>query len=355
MDPSTAVNWHIPRISISPAPPEEAAIEPYSPFSSTPITFSDEDAFRPRYLSPPPTLSTFSQMIRPLDDTRDAADLGQERSLTQLPDSGARRIAKTAGDLGKAIGYTNTQARRRAIFLSRVLAPPSPTATLTPKTPPDSPAIFHYTLPSPGLVSPLTHLEALGRNSTHGTISFGCKPWVEQVDFRSPRCNHTLEIDGKFRSLDAARDHKGTPSLDQISARICARVSTKPVASFPVFSSPPHIPACHELDLPVAVDELSIPIEPVKSHVATPIIKCSTNVDMPGLSKSKSTLDSRARRAYDMVVTLRRRTISTEQHLSELNGTSERSKKRHSAPADLLPFQERDGFKHPVLLLPGGF
>ena len=77
---------------------------------------------------------------------------------------------------------------------------------------------------------------------------------------------------------------------------------------------------------------------------------------MPGPSKFKSrTLDSRARKAYDMVVTLKRRTISTDQYLAELDGTNERLKKRHSAPADLLPFQKRDGFTHPVLLLPGGF
>lgn len=63
----------------------------------------------------------------------------------------------------------------------------------------------------------------------------------------------------------------------------------------------------------------------------------------------------RERRAQDMVSTLRRRTISTERRLIELDGISERSRKRNSAPAETSPLQQRDGFKHPVLLLPGSF
>ena len=120
MDPSTAVSLHIPHISISPAPPEEAVIEPYSPFSSTPITSSDEDAFRPRYLSPPPTLPTFSQIVRSLDDACDAADLGQERSQAQLPPPGASHVAPKAGDLRKQIAFkahANTQGMVNSFLL----------------------------------------------------------------------------------------------------------------------------------------------------------------------------------------------------------------------------------------------
>ena len=44
----------IPEISISPAPPQELIVEPYSPFSS--IKFQDNgDDFRPRLLTPPPS------------------------------------------------------------------------------------------------------------------------------------------------------------------------------------------------------------------------------------------------------------------------------------------------------------
>src|SRR2546421_296785 len=77
---------------------------------------------------------------------------------------------------------------RRALFLSKVQAPPSPTATMTPKTPPDSPAIFHYTLPSPGLVSPLAMFDNLNDNNDSAPHK-----WVEQVDFRLPSdCNNRL-------------------------------------------------------------------------------------------------------------------------------------------------------------------
>ena len=57
---------------------------------------------------------------------------------------------------------------RRQTFLARLLASPSssPTTLTTPVTPPDSPAEFHYTLPSPGLVSPLALFETLGINSS---------------------------------------------------------------------------------------------------------------------------------------------------------------------------------------------
>lgn len=56
------------------------------------------------------------------------------------------------------------EEQRRHTFLARLLASPSssPTTLTTPVTPPDSPAEFHFTLPSPGLVSPLALFETLG-------------------------------------------------------------------------------------------------------------------------------------------------------------------------------------------------
>ena len=73
---------------------------------------------------------------------------------------------------------------RRALFLSKIGAPPSPTATSLPKTPPDSPAIFHYSLPSPGLCSPLALFEKLGLDDQDPEERGVRKIWVEQVDFR---------------------------------------------------------------------------------------------------------------------------------------------------------------------------
>jgi hypothetical protein len=161
-------------------------------------------------------------------------------------------------------------ADRRALFLSKILAPPSPTATVTPKTPPDSPAIFHYTLPSPGLVSPLTLFETLGRNSMHGDLRYGCEPWVEQIDFRSSKYNNPIEGDDYHHHSFVVREHKGMPSLDQISARmntqghVQTQVSTKSTTRLPAFLTPS---VYHDLRLPVAVDQGKTSIEPSKSHV----------------------------------------------------------------------------------------
>jgi hypothetical protein len=163
-----------------------------------------------------------------------------------------------------------------------MFALPSPTAAVTPKTPPDSPAIFHYTLPSPGLVSPLTLLESLGRDSTDGTILHACKPWVEQVDFRSYR--NPLEADSENYPCDAVSDHRGMPSLDQISARMksdgrtCPSVSTKRATRLPAFLTSPHTPVFRDLSLAVDANHLRVSIEPSKSHVSVYTMKSSAQV-----------------------------------------------------------------------------
>lgn len=171
------------------------------------------------------------------------------------------------------------EIERRASFLSRVLAPPSPTATLTPKTPPDSPAIFHYTLPSPGLVSPLTLFERLGKGSTYGTLSHSCEPWVEEIDFRSLGYHNPRIIGDKSHSFDVARDHKGMPSLDQITARMncqgrfCTRDSenaTNRATRFPTFLTP-RIPK----RLPVTADQSKMPIRPSELHVCVMALNLS--------------------------------------------------------------------------------
>ena len=54
----------IPKISISPAPPEEPIREPYSPFQSftAPVVVND-NSFRPVHLTPPPTVHYFKRTI----------------------------------------------------------------------------------------------------------------------------------------------------------------------------------------------------------------------------------------------------------------------------------------------------
>lgn len=82
------------------------------------------------------------------------------------------------------------------MFLSRIAAPPSPHSTETAVTPPETPAIFHFTLPSPGLASPLELFENVRARSS----------WVEQVDYSK-------------NTPKAARPSR-LPSLDQITARL---------------------------------------------------------------------------------------------------------------------------------------
>jgi hypothetical protein len=98
---------HIPQIQISPAPPEEPVVEPYSPFSST-TPLSDEDAFRPQHLTPPPTLTRFGKQLSPLrpSDSTPPKGLERERFEALLQASKERNIgvgAKKAGDLRKEI------------------------------------------------------------------------------------------------------------------------------------------------------------------------------------------------------------------------------------------------------------
>jgi hypothetical protein len=116
---------------------------------------------------------------------------------------------------------------RRALFLSKIAAPPSPSAAMEPKTPPESPAILHYSLPSPGLKSPLAMFD-----QKH---TLPRKSWVEQVDFRLPEGERTKRF-----------VRQPLPSLEQISARLNAQRQAAVEASVtePVNTNPsPRLPA----------------------------------------------------------------------------------------------------------------
>ncbi|KAF9457094.1 hypothetical protein BDZ94DRAFT_268174 [Collybia nuda] len=385
----------IPQISISPAPPEESVVEPYSPFSST-LLLSDDDAFRPQHLTPPPTLTGFGKQLsplRPCDDVTPAKGLERERFEALLQASRAKNSTvgtRKGGDLRKEIAmkaHKNKQAERRALFLSKVFAPPSPTATLTPKTPPDSPAIFHYSLPSPGLVSPLALFESLSEDPIRGSISYDREPWVEQVDFRVMEYNkpkESIHLTNTLGTKRAVRPVRLLPSLDQISARLGSQGHIRlqytekdgngPPASLPAFPVPATnlvpvrqrpLTSVGRLQLPLHTRNaaptpfLNLPKSPMSPNlqVTTLVVPRSSTISPTELSESNLlALDSRERKAHDMLSTLRRRTFPSG-HNSDTDGVGDRKLrwKRHSAPADLLPLRQRTGFEHPVFSMTGGF
>lgn len=367
----------LPHISISPAPPEEPLKEPHSPFSWVVSPVDDEDNFRPRLLTPPPsgpvrrTLSPLS----PSDSPNVGKGLERERFDALLKASRERNSAvgaKKTPDLRKEIAlkaHKNKQVERRALFLSKVLAPPSPTATTLPKTPPDSPAIFHYSLPSPGLVSPLALFESLQDGSP--TIE-ACTPWVEQVDFRAPKTSHsTSDI---YRGLTPIKS-SGLPSLDEISARMTRTPSNIGATRLPEFLTSVRQSNARPSRLPAAVGRLQLPARAQKPRpenlnflppktpsspnlqVTTLVVPRSSTLSPTELSEANVlALDCREQRAQDMFSALRRRVIGVSDH--GLNGRDEifdRRIRRRSAPADLGPLKARTGFEHPVLAMPGGF
>ncbi|KAG6861203.1 hypothetical protein C0995_002552 [Termitomyces sp. Mi166 len=346
------------------APPQEPVVEPYSPFSPTFTTPVDDNAFRSMYLTPPPTLAKFNKGAKPLSplrpsdgDTAPAQGLDRERFEALLHAAKERNLAlgsKKGCSLRKEItlkAHKNKQVERRALFLSKVLAPPSPTATLTPKTPPESPAIFHYSLPSPGLVSPLALFESLSEDAKHDPLSYSHEPWVEQVDFRTSQHAKVQETSSRVRP----------PSLDQISARITSRTHARShvnevpaVISYP--TATPDRPRLQvgvgRLQMPIRAD----PLHTLPSNSRKPLDTLELRVKAIMAHPTQS--NSREHRAHNMLSTLRRRMGSFECRLDgvEPEAAARGVKwKRHSAPGDLLPLRERSGFEHPVLGLPGGF
>jgi hypothetical protein len=254
----------------------------------------------------------------------------------------------------------NCLAERRAIFLSKLQAPPSPTATVTPNTPPQSPAVFHYTLPSPGLVSPFTVFDSVDKDTREA--------WVETVYFEKDDCTNNDD------TLSAKRKSgPRVPSLEQISARM--RPSTNPSESdvdsrdsTPVINT---IPPTRPL---IGVGRLRMPLRascqphatlaPQSEPTSQPTLRMTTVVNNTAGSISSNTkltetnlnaFNVRGQRAHDMLCTLRKRTLpfATKKLFCDADRTDEESK-RYSAPAEMTS-RPRAGFAHPVLALPGSF
>lgn len=150
-----------------------------------------------------------------------------------------------------------------------------------PVTPPESPAVFHFTLPSPGLVSPLALFESLDD---------GCQPRpvrVEQVDFRSLArkeaealaavtgdMKQSLQVHGltapsqkKQKEAKPSAFSQSLPSLEEISKRLGGNVtiarSSSPVSRLPAFL---------QRTTPSTVQP-AVPIESPRPAYATPTTK----------------------------------------------------------------------------------
>ncbi|KAG2023270.1 hypothetical protein CC2G_000941 [Coprinopsis cinerea AmutBmut pab1-1] len=377
----------IPHIEISLAPPEPIPVEPYSPFANSTFQLpqQDDDGFRPLHLTPPPVHTRFIRN-RTRDDQAKQAGKGLDRARFEalLNASKERQAgAKKATDLRKEVAlkvHKNKQAERRALFLSKVLAPPSPTATTTPVTPPESPAVFHYSLPSPGLVSPLAHYESLHDEVNSDGVP--CKPWVEQVDFK------LLSAPPKPKHISTRKFKQGLPSLEQISARLnCYRsarafndnnevpaIQSAPVSNhlvvgrlkMPVRSAAAKAPSITVTDTttPLAVEPVKIqpPSSPLLTassdlKITTLVVPRTQSVSPTELTRvNLLALNSRESRSSAMLTTLRRRTQSTATFgLPPRSPTEIKAARRHSAPPETSPLRERSGFEHPILALPGAF
>ena len=291
---------------------------------------------------------------------------------------------------------------RRALFLSKILAPPSPTAVDIPKTPPESPAIFHYTFPSPGMESPLSLFETIGSSDSQiDSFSLACEPWVEQVDFRLPEDQWVSK-----KKLPTQKPAKVLPTLADISARLnLSRPSSAPMplaagearqssTRLPAFlrpgmqQQPPPAPLPEPVVKPrrnltlnlddsqtaaardarvsalaTAPPQYPLPESPRSPRKLTLQVKTLVVPRTPTMSPtclSKANLlaltGTREQMSRDMVSALKRRTLVSEHVVSpkDTESVDDRKSRRNSSPAE-LPSLERTGFEHPVLALAGGF
>jgi hypothetical protein len=104
------MDYAIPKISISLAPPEVPVPDPTSPFTSLAFAskIADGDGFRPSHLTPPPTPTSLKRALSPLIPTQDTNGRGLDGQrfqalLNATRERGAHNIAKKHVDLRKEI------------------------------------------------------------------------------------------------------------------------------------------------------------------------------------------------------------------------------------------------------------
>jgi len=379
----------IPEICISLAPPASPVKEPVSPFAplSPGLATDDQDGFRALLLSPPPVISPNRQRLSPLNPCEsNGKGLERDRFESLLKTSRERNAAlgsKRTTDLRKEVAlkaHKSKQMERRALFLSKVQAPPSPSATCLPKTPPESPSVFHYSLPSPGLVSPLALFDSPEAPNR--------QPRVEQVEWVSSTTPERSPVTPR------AKARKSIPSLDQITERLksqghvqtaapAATRSARRVTALPAFlqvhakesvRTLPEVEIALSVEVPRLQEPVRTPSPPAhlaensiasppkspdlhpKLHVKTTVVPHASMQSPDHLTEENlALLNVRERSAQDMLSTLRRRTLGAPR--SQDGGAAaanERRGKRNSAPAELQK-AHRLGFMHPILLRPGAF
>jgi len=273
--------------------------------------------------------------------------------------------------------HKNGHSDRRALFLSKFQAPPSPTATTTPKeTPPETPGIFPYPLSSPGLESSLSLFDSWSGNHPDDVPH----AWVEHADFDERSKSKSL------LNRSSTKPARGLPSLDQISARFSRPAKLDDVKMT--------YDALATEDLPrpsIGIGRLRMPLRtPLRTQVIphsdnhpkkyTPskplppplsLEPCAQTFVIPRSSSSSpaqiaafnlNSLNSRDQKASNMLFTLRKRRQSSEFNSTAGQETAIDSEEgdaklrwRRSAPADMTPLRARFGFEHPVLASPGGF
>lgn len=301
--------------------------------------------------------------------------LERERFEALLKSSRERSAAlgnKRAPDLRKELAvktYKSKQMERRARFLLKVSEPPCPSAAYEPKTPPDSPAIFNYSLPSPGLVSPLAMYETLEEECVTS------HPWTEQVEFKLPQSAVHSKSSPPALTF---RSGKGLPSLDEISARLSFKTPSgahQATPRLPSFLQKKRETAAEikaaEIPAPITIGRLRMPgsrarggspppgqqAYDIPPSPVTPRLQITTTV-IPRMPRSTAAnLTESNLEAFSRSQLSRTRTVSLVAPMPIPANTlriEDRVIRRRSAPAE-LPIRARSQFKHPVLDLPGGF
>jgi len=232
----------LPSINIEFCTEQTIVKEPSSPFDNVSFNIvvdNGVDAYRSLHLLPPPVHSPKERTpASPTQATLRSKGLDAARfeSLRNQSKLGLRK------EVAMRV-HQSKQIERRNLFLSKIEALPSPTATSLPVTPPESPAVFHFSLPSPGLVSPLALFETLDYEGTRPVR-------VEQVDFRAKArkeaealasltgyTDQSLQMHGlatvapKVEKRPARAPKQPLPSLDQISKRLGGNITITRAAS----------------------------------------------------------------------------------------------------------------------------